>query len=122
MADQANITLTGRLGKDPEAMGSSEKQVVKFSMAVNGYKKDQTSWFTCEVWGKLGDVVLKHCSKGKQVAVSGTMRIDNWTDKDGNNRQTPVVNVRELTFLGSADEAKPKQAPKKEIKADDIPF
>jgi len=68
--------------------------------------------------------VQQYCGKGKQVAISGTIRIDRWEDKDGNKRSKPVVNVRDVTLLGSKDDAKataPKQE-KVEENQDDIPF
>jgi single-strand DNA-binding protein len=120
MADLATITLTGRLGRDPEVKNVGDNSVTSFSLAVSGFKKDDVSWFNCEAWGKVGEIIAQYCSKGKQVGVGGTIKIDNWTDKDGNNRQTPKVNVREMTLLGSADES--KQAQKQEVKSDDIPF
>ena len=123
MADQANITLTGRMGREPELTHTQSSSVAKFSLAVNGFKKDETSWFNCEAWGKVGEIIMKFGSKGKQIAVSGTISIDNWTDSDGNKRQTPKVNVRELTLLGSKDDAQataPKQST--EVSSDDLPF
>ena len=40
MADQANISLTGRLTRDPETTETQKSAVVKFAMAVNGFKKE----------------------------------------------------------------------------------
>ena len=124
MADQATITITGRLTRNPETTETKSNTVVKFSLAVNGFKKEDVSFFECEAWGKVGAIVQEHCKKGKQIAVTGTIRIDRWEDKDGNNRSKPVVNVRDLTLLGSKDDAKataPKQE-KVEVTQDDIPF
>tara|TARA_R110000824_G_scaffold17620_3_gene71132 strand:- start:19 stop:393 length:375 start_codon:yes stop_codon:yes gene_type:complete len=124
MADIATISMTGRLTRDPETTETKTSSVTKFSIAVNGFKKDSVSFFDCEAWGKVGEIVQQYCAKGKQVAISGTIRIDRWEDKEGNNRSKPVVNVRELTLLGSKDDAKataPKQE-KVEVNQDDIPF
>tara|TARA_R110002051_G_scaffold72650_2_gene131297 strand:+ start:1123 stop:1497 length:375 start_codon:yes stop_codon:yes gene_type:complete len=124
MADIANTTMTGRLTRDPETTETKTSSVTKFSIAVNGFKKDNVSFFDCEAWGKVGEIVQEYCGKGKQVAISGTIRIDRWEDKDGNNRSKPIVNVRDLTLLGSKDEAKatePKQE-KVEVSSDDLPF
>lgn len=124
MADIATISMTGRLTRDPETTETKTGSVSKFSLAVNGFKKDSVSFFDCEAWGKVGEIVQQYCTKGKQVAVSGTIRIDRWEDNDGNKRSKPVVNVREITLLGSKDDAKatePKQE-KVEVNHDDIPF
>jgi len=124
MADIATITMTGRMTRDPETTETKTNSVTKFSIAVNGFKKDNVSFFDCEAWGKVGEIVQQHCEKGKQVVVAGTLRIDKWEDKEGNKRSKPVVNVRDVTLLGSKDDAKatePKQE-KVEENQDDIPF
>ena len=124
MADIATITMTGRLTRDPETTETKSNAVAKFSLAVNGFKKDDVSFFDCEAWGKVGEIVQQYCEKGKQLAVAGTIRIDRWEDKEGNKRSKPVVNVRDVTLLGSKDDAKataPKQE-KVEVNQDDIPF
>ena len=124
MADQATITITGRLTRNPETTETKSSAVVKFSLAVNGFKKEDVSFFECEAWGKVGAIVQEYCEKGKQIAVTGTIRIDRWEDNDGNKRSKPIVNVWSMTLLGSKDDAKatePKQE-KVEVNQDDIPF
>jgi len=126
MADLATITMTGRLTRDPEAVETQSNSVAKFSLAVNGFKKDDCSFFDCEAWGKVGEIVQEYCEKGKQIAVSGTIRVDRWDDKEGNKRSKPVVNVRDLTLLGSKDESTSKVpktvAEQTEALADELPF
>lgn len=126
MADLATITMTGRLTRDPETTQVNKYSVVKFAIAVNGFKKEDVSFFDCEAWGKVGELVQQYCAKGKQIAIGGTIRIDRWQDKDGNNRSKPILNVRDITLLGSKDDSneapKPQQQQKAEIAQDDIPF
>jgi single-strand DNA-binding protein len=124
MVDIATITLIGRLTRNPETTETKTSAVAKFSLAVNGFKKEDVSFFDCEAWGKVGEIVQDHCEKGKQIAVAGTIRIDRWEDKEGNKRSKPVVNVRDVTLLGSKDEAKstePKQETV-EVASDELPF
>tara|TARA_R100001594_G_scaffold150505_1_gene212013 strand:- start:583 stop:960 length:378 start_codon:yes stop_codon:yes gene_type:complete len=125
MTDLATVTMIGRLTRNPEQKDAGNSKVAKFSLAVNGYKKDDVSFFDCEAWGKLSDVVQQYCTKGKQVGVSGTIRIDRYEDKDGNARQRAVISVRDLTLLGSKEggqsEAPKQEAPRQEI-PDDLPF
>ena len=124
MADQATITITGRLTRNPETTETKTSAVAKFSLAVNGFKKEDVSFFDCEAWGKVGAIVQEYCEKGKQIAVAGTIRIDRWEDKEGNKRSKPVVNVRDVTLLGSKDEAKATEPKQETVEAsqDDIPF
>lgn len=127
MADIATISMTGRLTRDPETTETQKSSVVKFAMAVNGFKKEDVSFFDCEAWGKVGEIVQQYCQKGKQIAIGGTIRIDRWQDKDGNNRSKPIVNVRDITLLGSKEDSaqapKPQQQQQKaEISNDELPF
>lgn len=125
MADLATITMTGRLTRDPETTETQKSSVVKFAMAVNGFKKEDVSFVDCEAWGKVGEIVQQYCQKGKQIAVGGTFRIDRWKDNDGNNRSKPIVNVRDMTLLGGKEDSsqapKPQQA-NMEIPKDELPF
>tara|TARA_R110000824_G_scaffold13220_1_gene57548 strand:+ start:23130 stop:23504 length:375 start_codon:yes stop_codon:yes gene_type:complete len=124
MADIATITMTGRLTRNPETSETKTSAVAKFSLAVNGFKKEDVSFFDCEAWGKVGEIVQKYCEKGKQLAVSGTIRIDRWEDKEGNKRSKPVVNVRDVTLLGSKDEAKATETKQETVEGefDELPF
>ena len=124
MADIATITMTGRLTRNPETTETKTSAVAKFSLAVNGFKKEDVSFFDCEAWGKVGAIVQEYCEKGKQIAVAGTIRIARWEDKEGNKRSKPVVNVRDVTLLGSKDEAKATEPKQETVEAsqDDIPF
>ena len=110
MADQATITITGRLTRNPETTETKTSAVAKFSLAVNGFKEEDVSFFDCEAWGKVGKIVQEYCEKGKQIAVSGTIRIDRWEDKEGNKRSKPIVNVWSMTLLGSKSDS--NEAPK----------
>lgn len=126
MADLATVSMTGRLTRNPEQNETTNSKVSKFSIAVNGFKKDDVSFFDCEAWGKLSEIIQQYCTKGKQIAVSGTIRIDRWEDKEGNSRSKPVVNVRDMTLLGSKEDSVPS-APSKPAQpiqesADDLPF
>lgn len=86
-------TLVGRLGTDPERIGSTGARFrLSSSDRVKNEQgqwedKDQT-WTTVKVWGKNSDYVLSTLKKGQEVIVIGTMAEDTWTDKEGNKRST----------------------------------
>ena len=124
MADIATITIIGRLTRNPETNETPNSSVAKFSLAVKGFKKEDVSFFDCEAWGKVGEIVQQYCEKGKQLAVAGTIRIDRWEDKDGNKRSKPVVTVRDMTLLGSKDESEkvPTTVAEQVEALDELPF
>lgn len=86
-------TLVGRLGTDPERIGSTGARFrLSSSDRVKNEQgqwedKDQT-WTTIKVWGKNSDYVLSTLKKGQEVIVTGTIAEDTWTDKDGNKRSS----------------------------------
>lgn len=120
MADMASVNLIGRMGKAAETTQTSSSSVAKFSLAVNGFKKDSVSWFDCEAWGKRGEFVQQYGEKGKQVAITGTVRIDKWQDKEGNTRSTIIVTADNIQLLGKKGEDNP--ATPQGGSQDDIPF
>jgi single-strand DNA-binding protein len=61
-----------------------------------------------EVFGKAAQVCRDYLSKGRQVYVEGSIRYDEWTDKDGNKRNMTKIRVSgpgsRLVLLGSRGE------------------
>jgi hypothetical protein len=51
--------LIGRAGSDPQIKKIGEKDLATFSVAYSErYKdQDQVTWFNCEVWGQLANLV-----------------------------------------------------------------
>ncbi len=51
-------------------------------------------------------MVRDYCTKGKQVYIEGSIRYDEWTDKDGNKRNMTKIRVSgpgsRLVLLGCA--------------------
>ena len=84
-------TLVGRLGTDPERIGTTG---ARFRLSSSDRSKneqgqwedrDQT-WTTVKVWGKNADYVMSTLKKGQEIIVVGTMYEDTWTDKEGNKK------------------------------------
>jgi single-strand DNA-binding protein len=99
-----NITLVGRAGRDPEVRYfESGTMVANFTLAVNAYKKDEApDWFNLTIWGKQAQVAADYVKKGSQIAVSGRMTSEKWTDKTtGEEKTKPVVVVERITLIGS---------------------
>lgn len=89
--------FNGHLGKDPELQNVGDTQVCKFSVASNERRKvdnewrDHVEWITVEVWGKRAEFCAKDLRKGSFVAVSGTLSVDTWTDREGKSRHSLKV-------------------------------
>jgi len=103
MSDMNSIVITGNLVRDCEVRQAGTGTVGKLTIA-NGqrHKKGQgvethTSFFQCELWNR--DALYPHLTKGKKVGVSGVLRLDQWTDKEGKKRETPIIRVAALSLF-----------------------
>ncbi len=116
MASVNRVILIGNLGKDPEIRYTQAGEpIANFSLATNeawtdksGQKQERTEWHRVEVFGKTAQVVRDYCQKGKQVYLEGSIRYDEWTDKDGNKKYMTKIRVSgpgsRLVLLGSRGE------------------
>lgn len=135
------IILVGNLGRDPELRYTPQgTPVCSFTVATNEKRKDRvgemqdiTTWFRVTLWGRQAETASQYLTKGRQVYLEGRLRLDEYTDREGNKRQSLEVNGSEIHFIGSnrGDEGSvaAKPAPSAEQRPsdsdptdDDIPF
>ena len=82
MADINNVTLTGRITKDLELQQSQAgKSYCKFSIAVNGMKKDETDFLNCIAWEKTAEILCQYSAKGSQIGVTGRIKTGSYDNK-----------------------------------------
>ena len=83
------VILIGTLTRDPElnfAAGSGTA-VTRFSLAVTRpFKKDETDFINCIAFGKTGETIAQYLTKGRQLAVTGSIRTGSYDAKDGTKR------------------------------------
>ena len=76
-----------------------------YTLAVDRpYKKDgekETDFIMCKVVGKTAEFAEKYITKGVKMIVRGRMQIDNYTDKNGNKRQSAYIFVEQQEFAES---------------------
>jgi single-strand DNA-binding protein len=109
------VVLTGNLTRDPDlrTLPSSGNSVCSLRLACNGRRKnnetgqweDQPNYFDITVWGAQGENCAKYLSKGRPVAIDGRLQWREWTDKEGNKRQSVDIIAESVQFLGSRDDA-----------------
>lgn len=99
------VLLIGRLTRDPElnyAAGTGTA-VCKFNLAVaRPFKKDETDFINCIAFGKTGETIAQYITKGRQLAVTGSIRTGSYDAKDGTKRYTTDVVVDSFEFIGSS--------------------
>ncbi len=103
------VELIGRLGANPEVRQvGNGVSFCRFSVATNrpganddhGKRTSETEWTTVEAWERLAEVCGNYLQKGRRVMVLGSLRTDNWQDKDsGQTRSRTYVRADEVLFL-----------------------
>lgn len=124
MADFNQITLVGRLTKDPEIRTTqSGKKLANMSIAVDKYSKDeQANFFNVQCWDKTADFVDNYLSKGSQILISGSLEQQVWED-NGQKHQRVIVVARTVQGLSPLKKKTAEQEDLTEpINLDDIPF
>lgn len=130
------VFLIGNLTCDPKLSETqSGVAVCRFAIAVkrrfSSEGEPQTDFFNITAWRGLAESVARYCKKGNKVAVTGSVQIRAYEDRDGAKRTAVDVVADEVEFLTpkpqeSAEE--PKSAPKKKPVLEpfeddgDIPF
>ena len=98
------VLLIGRLTRDPElnyAAGTGTA-VCRFSLAVaRPFKKDETDFISCISFGKTGETIAQYLTKGRQLAVTGSIRTGSYDAKDGTKRYTTDIVVDSFEFIGN---------------------
>ena len=81
---------------------------MQFSMATNEKRRDKsgelqdiTTWFKVTLWRQQAENAAKYLTKGSPVYIEGRLRIEEWTDRDNNNRYTLDVQATDMQFVGS---------------------
>ncbi|WP_133130834.1 single-stranded DNA-binding protein [Legionella yabuuchiae] len=107
------VTLIGNLGADPKTIAGKDGQYfVTATLATNeSFKqneewKSRVEWHQLVMFGKLTKIA-DYLKKGSQVYVEGKLRSNQWTDGDGNTRQSLSIVVNNIQLIGhskSADE------------------
>lgn len=102
------VVLIGRLTADPELRQTqSGISSCRFTVAVNRkFKNDKgdydADFITCVAWRQTAEFISKYFSKGKMIALEGTLRTGSYTDKNHADvtHYTTDVYVDAVEFCG----------------------
>lgn len=135
MSDLNNVSLSGRLTRDPEVRHTpSGHVVVDMGLAFNTSRKQGDEWVEdahfvdLTAWGNRGEFFARKLRKGSLVFVHGELRYSSWDAQDGSKRSKLTVNVRDLKSqdLFRKDENVPASSGGGDFPStptdDDIPF
>lgn len=108
--DFNSLTLTGRVGSDPEIRQTGNGlTVASFRFANNRFKKQGTEqparWYKATAFGKTAETVEKlandgYLAKGSQLLLAGEHDYEEWTAKDGTIKTSELINISTFTLIG----------------------
>jgi single-strand DNA-binding protein len=113
MAGINKAIILGRLGRDPEVRNfQNGGKVVNLRIATSerykdreGNQQERTEWHSVAIFNdRLGEVAEKYLRKGSEVYIEGQIETRKWADKDGQDRYTTEIVLRqyrgELQLVG----------------------
>lgn len=127
MQDVNAVTISGRLGAQPEVRYSPNgRAILNLRVAVGSRKKngeaweDHTDWIGVVAFGRGAEWCAENCDKGSRVVVQGRLQSREWVDRDGGKRTTIEVVADRLVY-----DRKPPLADAPSTRGlggDDVPF
>jgi single-strand DNA-binding protein len=109
------LMIIGNLVRDPEKRTTTAGvNVTSFTVAVNKPKKDGqdqgADFFRVTAWRGLADICAKYLSKGKKVAVVGSVSLHTY-QSNGETKASMEVNADDVEFLSPRGEMTPVNDP-----------
>lgn len=112
-----HVVLIGRLVRDPELrhIASTGRAVANFTVAVDkNLSREKKAEFQqkgmptadfirVNVWGRQAETVAQYLTKGRLVAVEGSITTGSYKTNTGETRYTTEVTANNVEFLERAD-------------------
>lgn len=128
-----NVTLVGRLTKDPELKHTpSNVAVATFTLAVNRNFKGangerEADFINCMMWRKQAELFAEWCKKGNLVGVTGRIQTRNYENQEGRRVYLTEVVADGFERLEKRDDTANRsnieeQMPGYALEEDDFPF
>jgi single-strand DNA-binding protein len=140
MSTVNKVIVIGNLGNDPETRYlDNGKCLTTISVATSeswkdkqtGERQESTEWHRIVAFGPVAEIMGKYLTKGSKVYIEGQLKTRKWIDKEGTDRYTTEIVVRDMQMLSPKGESPQgaAQAPQTAQStppapdfADDIPF
>jgi single-strand DNA-binding protein len=113
------VVLHGNLAQDPEVKVIESKNitVANFTIAVSrtfkksdGTKDKDVTFIPCEAWDSGAETIGKYFTKGSPILVEGSLKMEKWTDNDGNPKSRLKVRVSNFDFLNRSAKSQANSA------------
>lgn len=106
------VTLVGRLTKDCDLRFTpTGKAVASFTLAVQGFKKEETDFINCVIWEKKAIALADFTSKGSKIGVTGSLKTRSYDGENGKKVYVTEVLVDQMEFMDQ-----PKQVEEEQVR------
>ena len=100
-----SVALIGRLTADPAVHAGEQHARATFRLAISRPGSDAADFVDIVTFDKLAGTCADWLTKGREVAVVGKLRLNEWTSWDGERRSKIQVVADAVTFLGKPTKA-----------------
>ncbi|ROS52943.1 single-stranded DNA-binding protein [Frigoribacterium sp. PhB24] len=109
-----NITINGRLSKDPEGRTANGKSVAEITVPQQRSRKKDgggyenvggTSWITATFWEGDADAVMASLAKGSEVILTGQLATQEYQTREGEQRTKLVVDFPKVAVVLKAGQS-----------------
>lgn len=111
MPNLNKVMLMGNLTRDPELrfLPNNNMPVCNLGLAVNrtwtdrqtSEKRQETTFVDLEAFARTAEVINQYFRKGSPIFIEGRLKLDQWQDREGNNRSKLKVIVESFEFIDS---------------------
>jgi len=106
-----SVVLIGRLTSNPTSHAGEKHESATFRLAVPRPGSDAADFIDLVTFDKLAATCVEWLTKGREVAVVGKLRLNEWTTPDGERRSRVQVVADAVDFLGKPNAAKAADEP-----------
>ncbi len=112
MPNLNKVLLMGNITRDIETKYTPKGTAIcDFGIAVNrtftseaGEKREEVTFVDCEAFGRVAEIIIQYCAKGRPIFVEGRLKLEQWDDKQtGAKRSRMKVIVETIQLLGSRE-------------------
>ena len=120
MASFNKVIIAGNLTRDPELRYTPKgTAVAKISLAMNrkwksetGEMKEEVTYVEVDAFGKQAETIGQYLKKGRPLLVEGRLRLDQWEDKQTQQKRSKLgVVLESFQFLDSGGRGEGSSAP-----------
>ena len=117
-----HVTITGRLGDDPELRFTPQGKAVanlrvadtprKLNQQTNQWEDaGETLWLGVSIWDRKAEAIAKAAHKGDLITVTGTLVARSWDAQDGTKRTVTEVKATDVAIVPRAESQGGQSAP-----------